>query len=103
MNIYYYSEDLIMNIGMVIFFFVFAMLATVFITFLKSVSIKKEKRDFQPGISVLIPSYNEEVVIRRTLRTILKSDYENFEVILIDDGSTDNTIKIAEKFNIKII
>ncbi len=103
MNIYYYSEDLIMNIGMVIFFFVFAMLATVFITFLKSVSIKKEKRDFQPGISVLIPAYNEEVVIRRTLRTILKSDYENFEVILIDDGSTDNTIKIAEKFNIKII
>jgi len=103
MNIYYYSEDLIMNLGMVLFFFVFAMLLLVFITFLKSLTIKKEKKKFQPGISVLIPAYNEESIIRRTLRTVLKSNYDNFEVILIDDGSTDKTIKIAEKFNIKII
>ena len=103
MNIYYYSEDFIMNIGMILFFFVFAMLLLILFTFLKSSSIKKEKKNFQPGISVLIPAYNEESVIRRTLRTVLKSNYDNFEVILINDGSIDNTSKIAKKFNIKII
>lgn len=103
MNIYYYSEDLIMNFGMIIFFLVFIMLLTVLITFLKSLQIKETPKKFHPGISVLIPAYNEENVIRKTLRTVLKSDYKNFEVILVDDGSTDKTSEIAKKFNIKII
>jgi cellulose synthase/poly-beta-1,6-N-acetylglucosamine synthase-like glycosyltransferase len=103
MNVYYYSEDLIMNLGMIIFFLVFIILLTILIIFLKSLRVIETKKKFHPGISVLIPAYNEEKVIRRTLRTVLKSNYNNFEVILIDDGSTDKTASIAKKFNIKIV
>ncbi|MGA2730513.1 MAG: glycosyltransferase, partial [Terracidiphilus sp.] len=50
---------------------------------------------FNPRIAVLIPAYNEEKVIVRTIRSVLHSDYENLRVIVIDDGSTDNTFEIA--------
>ena len=44
---------------------------------------------FNPRVAVLIPSYNEEKVIVRTIRSVLNSDYENLHVIVIDDGSKD--------------
>ena len=50
---------------------------------------------FNPHIAVLIPAYNEEKVIVRTIRSVLHSDYENLRVIVIDDGSTDNTFEVA--------
>jgi cellulose synthase/poly-beta-1,6-N-acetylglucosamine synthase-like glycosyltransferase len=50
---------------------------------------------FNPRIAVLIPAYNEEKVIVRTVRSVLHSDYENLHVIVIDDGSTDNTFEVA--------
>jgi cellulose synthase/poly-beta-1,6-N-acetylglucosamine synthase-like glycosyltransferase/peptidoglycan/xylan/chitin deacetylase (PgdA/CDA1 family)/spore germination protein YaaH len=50
---------------------------------------------FNPRIAVLIPAYNEEKVIVRTIRSVLHSDYENLRVIVIDDGSTDNTFEVA--------
>ena len=43
----------------------------------------------------MIPAYNEEKVIVRTIRSVLHSDYENLRVIVIDDGSTDDTFEIA--------
>jgi len=42
---------------------------------------------------VLIPAYNEEKVITRTVRAALASDYPSLHVIVIDDGSTDNTLR----------
>jgi peptidoglycan-N-acetylglucosamine deacetylase len=50
---------------------------------------------FYPRIAVLIPAYNEEKVIVRTIRSVLHSDYDNLRVIVIDDGSTDNTFEVA--------
>ena len=50
---------------------------------------------FNPRIAVLVPAYNEEKVIVRTVRSVLHSDYENLRVIVIDDGSTDNTFEVA--------
>lgn len=46
---------------------------------------------FQPTVSVLIAAFNEEKVIGRTLASILRSEYPLHEVIVIDDGSKDNT------------
>jgi chlorobactene glucosyltransferase len=48
-----------------------------------------------PLISVLIPARNEAKVIDKTLKSLLAQDYRNFEVILLDDESTDGTAKIA--------
>lgn len=56
-------------------------------------------REFHPKVSVVIPAYNEEKVIVRTVNSILASDYPNLDVILVDDGSTDKTYqKAAEVF-----
>ncbi len=55
-----------------------------------------------PNVSVIIPAYNEEKSIARTIRSISKSDYPDFEVIVIDDGSKDNTLKIAKKTSKKL-
>ena len=48
-----------------------------------------------PAVAVLVPAYNEEKVIVRTVRSVLASDYPNLRVIVIDDGSKDSTLEIA--------
>ena len=50
---------------------------------------------YSPRVAVLIPAYNEETVIVRTIRSVLNSDYKNLHVIVIDDGSLDRTAEIA--------
>lgn len=52
-----------------------------------------------PPISILIAAYNEENNIELTLRSIAKQDYEGeIQILLIDDGSTDNTVNVAQAF-----
>ena len=53
--------------------------------------------DYEPRVAVLIPAYNEETVIVRTIRSVLNSDYPNIRVIVIDDGSKDNTFDVARE------
>jgi len=50
---------------------------------------------YNPRVAVLIPAYNEEPVIVRTIRSVLNSDYKNLHVIVIDDGSQDRTAEVA--------
>ncbi len=50
---------------------------------------------FCPRVAVLIPAYNEEKVIVRTIRSVLVSDYPNLRAIVIDDGSKDRTFEVA--------
>jgi cellulose synthase/poly-beta-1,6-N-acetylglucosamine synthase-like glycosyltransferase/peptidoglycan/xylan/chitin deacetylase (PgdA/CDA1 family)/spore germination protein YaaH len=52
---------------------------------------------YNPRVAVLIPAYNEETVIARTIRSVLNSDYKNLHVIVIDDGSTDRTVAVANE------
>ena len=54
-----------------------------------------EVASYKPKVAVLIPAYNEEKVIERTVRAALNSDYRNLRVIVIDDGSKDRTLEIA--------
>jgi cellulose synthase/poly-beta-1,6-N-acetylglucosamine synthase-like glycosyltransferase/peptidoglycan/xylan/chitin deacetylase (PgdA/CDA1 family)/spore germination protein YaaH len=50
-------------------------------------------------VDVIIPAYNEEKVILRTIGAILNSTYKNFQVIVVDDGSTDDTYqKVLEAY-----
>ena len=53
--------------------------------------------DYEPRVAVLIPAYNEEKVIARTIRSVLMSNYKHIRIIVIDDGSSDNTFKIASE------
>lgn len=56
---------------------------------------KAEAANFKPTVAVLVPAYNEEKVIERTVRALLDSDYPNLRVIVIDDGSKDATYDVA--------
>ncbi|MGD0629328.1 MAG: glycosyltransferase [Terracidiphilus sp.] len=57
----------------------------------------KASPGFNPRVAVLIPAYNEETVIVRTIRSVLNSDYKNLHVIVIDDGSADRTAEVARE------
>jgi len=56
-----------------------------------------EVASYKPKVAVLIPAYNEEKVIERTVRAALNSNYPNLRVIVIDDGSKDRTLEVARK------
>ena len=49
----------------------------------------------RPAVAVLIPAYNEDKVIERTVRSVLDSDYPYLRVIVIDDGSKDATLEVT--------
>lgn len=57
----------------------------------------EEVAAYRPRVAVLIPAYNEEKVIERTIQGALDSDYPNLRVIVIDDGSKDQTLEIARR------
>jgi len=52
---------------------------------------------FAPFVSVLVPAYNEALVIENTINSLLASDYDNYEILVIDDGSSDNTSSIVRE------
>jgi peptidoglycan-N-acetylglucosamine deacetylase len=53
--------------------------------------------NYQPPVAVLIPAFNEEKVIERTVRSVLDSEYPRLRVIVIDDGSADATLEMCRE------
>ena len=49
-------------------------------------------------ISVIVPAYNGEKYLARALESILAQDYRPIEIVVVDDGSTDNTASIARSY-----
>lgn len=72
---------------------------------LKNPQLKNE--EYKPFVSIMIPAHNEESVISNTIETVLNLDYPNFEIIAIDDRSTDNTASVLKdlekKYQEKVI
>ena len=54
-------------------------------------------------ISIIIPVYNSSLTLNECLNSIFSSDYKNYEVIIVSDRSTDNSIAIAKEYKTKII
>jgi GT2 family glycosyltransferase len=57
----------------------------------------------RPRVSIIIPTYNGESTLAECLACVFRSSYEAFEVVLIDDGSTDRTREIAAGFPVRLI
>jgi poly-beta-1,6-N-acetyl-D-glucosamine synthase len=54
--------------------------------------------DYHPFVSVVIPAYEEEGMIGRTIEFLLEMDYPEFEVIVVNDGSTDRTSEVVSRY-----
>jgi chlorobactene glucosyltransferase len=88
-------------------YFILFALSVVLINFIVNNILFKNIRNFKlpvdilnspPLVSVLIPARNEENNIRRILNSMLKQDYRNLEILVLDDNSTDATGHIVEEF-----
>ena len=93
--------SIIVMIFPVIFDYIRTALKTIFFVFhflhkkSKNLGIKMH---YNPKITILIPAHNEEYGIQKSIETALATDYANKEIIVIDDGSKDNTFHIANSF-----
>jgi len=56
------------------------------------------QKNFSPAISIIIPLYNAERYIGELLDSILAQTFQNFEVVIVDDCSTDNSRQVVESY-----
>ncbi|PTN24976.1 glycosyltransferase, partial [Desulfonatronum sp. SC1] len=52
-----------------------------------------------PKLSIIVPSFNQAEFLEETILSIINQDYRNFELIIIDGGSTDGSVDILERYN----
>jgi len=58
-----------------------------------------QKQNYRPLVSIIMPVYNQEQFVPIAIESVLKQTYNRWELIIIDDGSTDNTLSIISSFN----
>ncbi len=68
---------------------------------LKNHAYKQRKRAYRPLISVVIPAYNEEMGVIRTIKSVMANDYANKQIIVVDDGSRDKTLAMLHNYQRK--
>lgn len=57
-----------------------------------------DKENEKPLISIIVPIYNAEIYLDKCIKSILNQSYDNFELILVNDGSADNSANIVKKY-----
>ena len=57
------------------------------------------KKKSEKLVSVIMSVYNDEKNISNSIQSILNQSYKNFELLIMDDGSTDDTYKLIKKFS----
>ena len=92
-----FSVATILFFGM-LFILIFRLASFGFLSFIETFLKRKGKIDRFLTMSIIIPAYNEEVTIGSCIKSMLSLNYPCYEVIVIDDGSSDNTFKEASKY-----
>lgn len=60
--------------------------------------------DYYVPITIVVPAYNEEITVVETVKSLLALDYRSYEIIVVDDGSKDNTSqKLIDAFNMRLV
>ena len=103
-ELYKYKEGVVRISITFILIFSFIIIARYFILLLLSMlNLKKHAKNpkkrgtcHDKMVTVLVSCYNEELVLKASLESLLKQTYKNFEILVIDDGSRDNTYRIAK-------
>jgi len=70
---------------------------------MKTSNYSKYKPINKPYVTVTVPVYNEENCIGDCLLSLLKQDFKPLEILVVDDGSKDNSVKICENLKIKVL
>lgn len=103
---YYFGQRslfITISISMLVFF-LFVLIARYLIllwfSFMQQLEYLRQREDtgYRPLVTVIVPAYNEERVLQPALESLLRQDYPYFEVIVIDDGSLDQTYLVAQEF-----
>ena len=71
-----------------------AVLATIQKRREQNLPLSKEK----PGVSIIVPAFNEEINAVRTVESLLQQDYPDLQIVFVDDGSSDSTFKTVSDF-----
>lgn len=79
---------------------IFALLIGADIYDVKQLKAQKraKKSSTKPLVSVIIPAFNEETGVLRTLKSVIDNSYPNLEIIVVDDGSRDKTAKVVRDY-----
>src|SRR5688572_11108874 len=56
-----------------------------------------------PLVTIITPAYNRASFMDETIQSVLSQDYPHIEYVVLDDGSTDNTLQVLEKYRSRII
>ena len=75
-----------------------AIVGVIFIFGISFLWLKKVNLKYNPLISIVITSYNYERYIGETLDSVLKQTYKNYEVVIVDDGSKDNSVELIKRY-----
>lgn len=62
-----------------------------------------ETNDTAPMVSVILPTYNRSAILGKSIKSVLDQTFQDFELIIVDDGSNDNTADVVKKFEDKRI
>ena len=86
-------------VSLVIFLFILLIryFAILFMAYFYNTRYTVEKKEgYYPFISIIVPVFNEGIVLRLSIESLLDIDYPNYEIIIVNDGSTDNTAFVGE-------
>nr|WP_294898662.1 glycosyltransferase family 2 protein [uncultured Pedobacter sp.] len=82
----------------VVFFFLILRFTVTLFNFISNPKLTHSPKKFNDLVSILIPARNEEENILKLLNSIHQQDYQNFEVIVLDDSSEDKTLQVVDDF-----
>ena len=107
-DVYYYISIffILYLIGYATFLFLSVTVGTYTLYIQKKAALLNNKLedDYFIPVSIIVPAYNEEVTIAETVKSLLTLNYKLYEIIIVDDGSKDDTSKVViDSFNMKRI
>jgi cellulose synthase/poly-beta-1,6-N-acetylglucosamine synthase-like glycosyltransferase len=96
------------NLLILYYGFIFAAELYLFLLFVivwrKENKYKSQDNRGYPGISIMVPAHNESITILTCAQSLLALEYPHFEIILVNDGSTDDTLELLKKaFGLKLV
>ena len=88
------------------FFLLFMILSALRLLFVLTIAIKQKRKEQKtllpilttfPKVSVIVPGYNESINIVKCVHNLLESDYPNFDIVFVDDGSKDDSVSLMNE------